>query len=68
MAARRDPWAAAVLARDESWCIADTQHGFVTAQQALEAGVSYLLRQAIERGYMQGHLKTTQKGRVGGFT
>lgn len=44
----------AVLARDALWCIAETQHGFVTAQQAVEAGVSkQALQMLVHRGTLE---------------
>lgn len=43
-----------VLARDELWSIADTQHGFVTAQQAVGAGVSkHALQMLVQRGTLE---------------
>ena len=40
-----------VLAREELWEIAELQHGFVTAQQALDAGVSkQALQMLVHRG------------------
>lgn len=42
------------LARDELWNIAETQHGFVTAQQAVEAGVSkQALQMLVHRGTLE---------------
>lgn len=39
------------LARDELWDIANTQHGFVTAQQATEIGIDkHALQMLIQRG------------------
>lgn len=46
--------AMAGLARDELWNIAETQHGFVTAQQAAEAGVSkQALQMLVHRGTLE---------------
>jgi integrase len=42
------------LARDELWHIATTQHGFVTAQQATEAGIGrHALQMLVHRGTLQ---------------
>ncbi len=42
------------LARDELWEIATTQHGFVTAQQAAEAGISkQALQMLVHRGTLE---------------
>lgn len=44
----------AELARDELWSIADAQHGFVTAQQAAQAGVSkQALQMLVHRGTLE---------------
>lgn len=43
-----------VLARDALWVIADSQHGFVTAQQAAEVGVSkQALQMLVHRGTLE---------------
>lgn len=42
------------LARDELWDIATTQHGFVTAQQATEAGIGkQALQMLVHRGTLE---------------
>lgn len=48
-----------MLARDELWNIADIQHGFVTAQQATEAGVS---KQALQMLVYRGTLDRVAHG------
>lgn len=43
-----------MLARDVLWQIAETQHGYVTAQQAIEAGVSkHALQMLVSRGTLR---------------
>ncbi|WP_228815561.1 type IV toxin-antitoxin system AbiEi family antitoxin domain-containing protein [Nocardia puris] len=42
------------MARDELWDIATTRHGFVTAQQATEAGIDkYALQMLVHRGTLE---------------
>ncbi|MDF1488419.1 type IV toxin-antitoxin system AbiEi family antitoxin domain-containing protein [Tessaracoccus caeni] len=48
-----------VLARDELWEAADTQHGFVTAQQAADVGVS---KQTLQMLVHRGTLKRVAHG------
>lgn len=50
---------AKLLARDELWDIATTQHGFVTAQQATEAGIS---KQALQMLVHRGTLERASHG------
>ena len=47
------------LARDELWEIATAQHGFVTAQQAIEAGIG---KQALQMLVHRGTLKRAAHG------
>lgn len=43
-----------LLARDELWDVATTQHGFVTAQQAAEMGISkHALQMLVYRGTLE---------------
>jgi len=43
-----------VLARDELWDVATTQHGFVTARQAIQTGVSkQALQMLVHRGTLE---------------